>query len=553
MSNENSLYNVSNNLDDVILTVRTNTNKSPEINFNFIYNNYVESETSIDDSVINDKEVFLKNGILKNHRFIRIDFEDLGEDLQTNFSNQSSRIKEILGNLNQENINKNEREYFNKQDNLFQNRKSLILDNKLSDFTNYSKTYDNFSVDFDEEQFNTNDRSSLVSIANDALYTKEFVKKNYVENFNFNNLSNYEKIISNEKIDSLRRDQGDNSFDEGLLFANVKHISNSLNVGDINQYANMNAYFCGVYIEKFIKVEDEYRFLGGLFKELHDKSDQDDFTKIEDKAVRYGSTYRYACYNVYFHTTVSVESRFILNHFLLCSNPYMSNDIVCKEFTKPPEPVSLQINYNKHDKNLILTWESPTNYEGDVKGFQILKRKNINEPYRVVKQLEGHLPSDFYENNENLSINDIIRTPGIIKKSYIDESYNENEICMYTIRAIDAHGMLSNYGEQIGIYYDFLSDNLLSSLMANSGADVLFPNSTLLNKSFFHENISDYVDNLPTVLKPKKISLYFTPDFVYINKDDQDEKIYDSQYQLSFTNLNDFSNNKNNFSIVNFG
>jgi len=547
MSNDNSFYNVSNNIDDIALTIRTNTSKSPEINFNFIYNNYVENETSIDDNIINDREVFQKN------KFIRINFENLGEDLSTNINNQRSFIEQILRNLNQQDINRNEREYFNKQDNLFQNRKSLILDNKLNDFINYSKTYSSFSIDFDEENFNTNDRSRLISVSNDALYSKEFVRKNYVENFNFNNLNDYEKVINSEKINSLRRDLSNNSFNEGLLFANVKHISSSLNIGDINQYANLNAYFCGVYVEKFIKLEDEYRFLTGFFKELHSKDDQNSFTKIEDEAVNYGSVYRYACYNVYFYTTISRESRFILNHFLLCSNPYISNDIICKEYTKPPEPVSLQLDYDKKNKNLILSWESPTNYEGDVKGFQILKRKNINEPYKVVKQLEGHLPSDFYENNENLNINDIIRTPGIVKRSYIDESYNENEICIYTIRAIDAHGMMSNYGEQVGIYYDFLSDNLIRSLMANSGANVLYPNSTLLNKSFFHENVADYIDNLPTVLKPKKISLYLTPDFAYINKDEQNEKVYDSQYQLTFTNLNDFIYNKNNFSIVNFG
>lgn len=80
----------------------------------------------------------------------------------------------------------------------------------------------------------------------------------------------------------------------------------------------------------------------------------------------------------------------------------------------------------------------------------------------------------------------------------------------------------------------------------------MYPNHTLLNKSVFHENIADFVDNLPIIKKPQKFSLYLTPDFVYIKDNETLKKSLDDNYQITLTNLNDFAYKTNKFSIVNF-
>lgn len=536
-------------ISDVIFTQTTSSERNQEVNFKFIYNNYVENETIIEDKFIKDRDVESKN------RFVRIEFENKSEiGFFTNIENLYSEIRQnILLPLEDKEIYESEREFFNKQDDLSPARKSLVLDNKIEDFSKFMNFYSSSDANISEDSFKFFDKSTLISINNKEEYKNKFLSKEYPEVFNYNNLEGYNDIVNSERIQEKRnKEDYIENFKSGELLPNLNHISESINTGDINRYASLNAVYCGIYIEKFIKEENEYKFLCGKFYTRKQEKSNDVVSKIEDEAIKYGKTYRYVCYNTYFYTTVNPESRFILRHYLLCSHPYISNDIMCKEFSRPPCPVSFNAKYDMQNKKMILTWEEPTNYEGDVKGYQILKRYNIEEPFTVVKQLEGHLPTDLFEEKELILPNDIIKTPGNIKKIFFDESFDPNRMCIYTIRSIDAHGMKSDYSDQIGVYYDFLRNKLIVSLVARSGSRVDYPNEKLLNKSIFHENIADFVDNLPVFEKPKKISLYLTPDFVYIKDEETLHKTLGDKYQFTLTNLNDFVYKTNKFSIVNF-
>ena len=111
----------------------------------------------------------------------------------------------------------------------------------------------------------------------------------------------------------------------------------------------------------------------------------------------------------------------------------------------------------------------------------------------------------------------------------------------------------SNYGEQVGVYYDMLRDKLITNLVARSGADVLYPNSTVLNKSLFFEDMTSIIDNLPLASQPKKFRLYITPEFAAITSKDIEEKTLDGEYQFTFMNLNDNIYRSDKFTINNFG
>jgi len=535
-------------IDDVVFSAVDNSYRNQEINFNFIYNNYIENETMVDDNIILNRDVESKN------RFVRIAFENNVEAaLAGSFSEYDNIKKNILYVFNDKDLYESDREFFNKQDDLFPGRKTLVFDNKIEDFSNYNKFYNAVDGNTTEIDFLFNDRSNLLSITHNRNYEDNLLKKDYPENFNFNNTQNYLDLVSSERIENKRKKNNlIESFKTGALLPELNYISESINLGDVNEYANLNAIFCGAYIEKFLLVNDKYEFLCSRFYMRPEIKSNRIVSKIEDEAVKYGSTYRYISYNVYFYTTVNPVNRFVLRHYLLCTHPYMSNDIICKEKNPPPPPVSLTMTYNLQNKVMLLRWEEPTNYEGDVKGYQILKRNSIEEPYKIVKQIEGHLITDLYEPDEVVPAIDIIKKPGKIDKKYFDEDFDENKMCIYTIRSIDAHGMKSDYGEQIGVYYDFLRNKLITSLIAKPGANVSYPNRTLLNKSIFHENIPDFVDNLPIINKPRKISLYLTPDFAYIRSNEILRKTLDDDYQFTLTNLNDFVHKTDKFSIVNF-
>ena len=540
-----------NNISDVILTTEINSIRSQEINFSFIYNNYIENETTFDDNIILDRDVERKN------RFIRIEFENNIE----NFSMHGGKIepdgyKEFLSrNLNllaNKNLSKEEREFFNKLDNLFSNRKSLMLDNKFEEVKNFNEFYSLDQKNISQEEFRYVDFSRRLSLTKNNKYEREFIRKSYPESYNFNNIKDYNFIVDSESIRKERsRESHVEKFKTGDLLPGLNYFSETINIGDIDDYAEKNAIYCGVYIEKYIFEDNKYRYLSAKYYPKDSKTNSI-ITKIEDEAVKYGKTYRYLCYNAYIYTTVRPDNRFMLRHYLLCKHPYISHNILCKEYDAPPEPVCLSLDYDIDRKRMILTWEHPSNYEGDVKGYQILKRYSLEEPYKIVKQLEGHLPTDLYESNEIVPEVDIEKTPGNVRKLYFDYEFDNTKMCIYTIRSIDAHGMFSNYGEQFGVYYDNLRNKLVKSLIAYTGSPVMYPNTTLLNKSIFHENIADFVDNLPIIKKPEKFSLYLTPDFVYIKKDESVRKSLENIYQFTLININDFAYKTNKFSIVNF-
>ena len=534
-------------LKDLAFSMTYDKGQNQEINFSFIYNLYNENETQIPDNVILDT-----NNISKN-KFIRIELENIVDDYDR-FSFTENGPLSFIYDLSDRDLYLSEREFFNKIDNLIPVRSNLTTDYKFNEIKEFFTLHKGSNSDIDEDAVLNLDRSNNLSVLPLDQYVEKFDLKELVESFNYNNILDYEKLINNEKVIEERNNKENfiSKFQTGKLLPGLYPISTSINTGDPNTYANLNAFYCGRYLEKFVLKENSfYEFLCSRFY-INKKGFESD-RSIEDEAIKYGNTYRYVHYNVYLYTTVDPEDRFVLNHYLLCDYPYISNDLVCKEFDNPPEPVALKASYDKLNKKMMLEWQLPTNYEGDVKGFQIFKRFNLNEPFSLIKQLEGHLDTDFYEFEENVISADIIKTPGDVVTYFHDEFFDPNRMCVYTIRSIDAHGMLSNYGEQVGVYYDMLRDKLITNLVARSGADVLYPNSTVLNKSLFFEDMTSIIDNLPLASQPKKFRLYITPEFATITSKDIEEKTLDGEYQFTFMNLNDNIYRSDKFTINNFG
>jgi hypothetical protein len=533
-------------LKDIVFSMTYNSGNSQELNFEFIYNLYQENETNTIDNIILDKSTLRKN------KFIRINLEkESDSNLHNTFLSQDSQIS-FLRDLVNIDLYESERELFNKLDNIVPSRYHLTTDYKNKEIRDFFKIHKSSKSNLDETKISSLDRSNTLSILPIDQYKSNFIRKDLPEEFNHNNIKDYEKIINNEKAVEARKQKNSfvDNFESGELLPSLNYVSKSINTGDFETYSKLNAMYCGSYIEKFVKEDEKYKFLCSKFYIL-DKSNR--INKVEDQAIKYGKTYRYVHYNVYLYTTVDIENRFVLKHYIVCDYPYLSNDIVCRENMIPPEPVGVSASYDKINKKMMLNWQSPTNYQGDVKGYQILKRFSLEEPFKLVKQLEGHLVSDLYEFNENVSEAERVKTPGYVNTKYFDKDFDPNRMCIYAIRSIDAHGMVSNYSEQVGVYYDFLRDDLVTNLVARAGAEASYPNSKVLNKSLFFENITDVIDNLPICSQPKKITLYATPDFVYTTSDEEESKTMSGEYQFTFMNLNSKVFRSDKFTINNFG
>jgi hypothetical protein len=544
------------NVSDVIISIADKfDSRELECKFDFIYNNYDVKETLVDDNIISNRETNFNKD-----RFIRVSLEHPKSTAIAKESDSFMQIFEkFLSYFSDRNLYEEDRNFFNKMDILSPSKISLIHDNKIDDLKNFLKLYSGNNSDFDENDFAGLDRSRKISFEMDMSYEDTYNTKEYIEGFNAENIKSYLELVSNEEVYNARKNKEDSAekFKSGVLLPNLKTISKSINFGDVQDYIDKNALFCGLYVEKFCKKEDKYEFKCAKFIQ-RDAASKGIFNKtLEDEAIRYGETYRYVCHYVYHFMCLNEEDRFMLDHFLLCTEPYISNDVVCKEFDSPPPPTGVSAEYDKLVGKLFLKWRHPTNYENDVKGYQVLKRNSLEEPFVLTHQLEGHLQTDAYELSELVAVDSIFKTPGYIPDYLEDETYDKNKLCIYTVRSIDAHGMLSNYSEQIAVYYDFLRDKLIVDSVATQGSRVDYPNETVRNKSIFFENKVDVVDNLPIVENPKKISVYVTPDYGTVLSGDGDEKVFPQEdnieYQFTFSNLNSLVYRSDKFTVRNFG
>ena len=92
-------------------------------------------------------------------------------------------------------------------------------------------------------------------------------------------------------------------------------------------------------------------------------------------------------------------------------------------------------------------------------------------------------------------------------------SFDKNNVQIYTICSLDAHGYSSNYSTQIAVMYDFYDKKCITDLVSESGAPLHMPNIFIKRKTKFFDNDDYITTNLPFEEKVKKFTLYATPEY----------------------------------------
>lgn len=538
-------------IDNIFSLNSKNSSNDLKVNADFIYNYYEKNETTIRDDIIS-----ISDFSYYKKRFIRLSLENHNENDKKDY-NQDNFIENIE-NLSKTNSLKGEYlEFFNKLDTLSPKRKYIInrLDNdeeklKISSFYNKDK----LSIIPDRVAY-----SYRMSYLRPEEFDVNINQLNSISDFPEPDLvdydQNYDNLIFslNQKEENLEEIKNST---QGSIFNKCKPFEKSVNEISGSMFlSKISGIRCGLLIEKYILNENKYNFLCAKFitsnrnnDELHLKS------SYEDEAVRYGQTYRYVIYNVYLYSELDNSDKCILNKYLICDHPYITKDILCKEEEAPPPPDNLRFRMTKN-KKIFIEWDEPTDYQYDAKGYQILKRNNLEEPFRVIAQLEGHSDDDLYEPEEETEENLIIRTPNKISYEYTDYLYEQGKICIYAIRTIDAHGYFSNYSQQVAVGYDPFEDKIIYDLVCSIGARRNMPNEFMLNKSKFFDNEDKMIDNLPISKNIKNIKLYVTPDFGKISLGDNskiDVIANDDKFKFTIFRLNDLKKYEKQFVIKNF-
>jgi len=100
------------------------------------------------------------------------------------------------------------------------------------------------------------------------------------------------------------------------------------------------------------------------------------------------------------------------------------------------------------------------------------------------------------------------------KLTFVDKTYKEGSTPIYTIAAIDARGLTSNYGAQFSVHYDKYRNILKTKLTSKEGAPKTYPN-IYVNKDTFQDLIkSSGKDRMRIFFDPEYYKVFKTHDLI---------------------------------------
>jgi hypothetical protein len=276
-------------------------------------------------------------------------------------------------------------------------------------------------------------------------------------------------------------------------------------------------------------------------------------TIVKDYHVNYGKDYKYIIYPVFYGVCCKENDYHINNHFLICGKPSIER-IICEEKERPAAPQSLRLKYYDKKDALIVSWSKPENIQNDIKGYHIYRRKSLTEPYQMIGVIDFSVDTDFYtpSNDERISSNIIQRFKKNIMK-FEDKTFSKNEVNIYAVVAFDAHGMFSNYSDQISVLFNNVKKSLMIDLISLKGAPLHLPNLFVLKNTKFFNNYDKIETILPIAKNKTKLTLMVAPDFVsFKNLDSSIESTLKENYIFKVFKLENHSEFVDEIKIKNF-
>jgi len=535
------------NIVDTVISINTDKLHEKRVISSFIYNRYKNNETTINDNIIKNN-IKRNNNDIKN-RFIRLSISRIPGLYDQDLDEYTLDIPELYNIGSFDNLDNSDLTFFNYQENYNHTRKYYITKEtrkSIRETVNYFASGNTNINGLDIENIVTTcSKPNKTSVFNDDTLNINLLNENKFFNNSFFESELPEKVLQSSQKDNIK---------SGFIFNSFKFFKQQINEENVDKFAKKNGVRCGILVKKYKLVGDKYNKIAAKFytKKRGENNLENLVSVIEDEFVQYGETYKYVICDVYLYAYPDTINRFALNYYLLCDNEYETEGIECREFVAPPPPVNLKFHYSEEKRKLKINWDEPTNYQYDAKGYQILKRNSLDEPFTIIAQLDGHSEFDDYRLDEVIDGELITRTEGPVYE-YIDNSYEPGKITIYAIRTIDAHGFISDYSSQIGVLYDPFEEDLILDYVSPKGAERDFPNQKVKKNSIFFKNDINIIENVCIKKNPNRVTLYITPEIGgYKSTVSITNPIVDNEYQFTITKLNNMTIYKEKFSIINF-
>jgi hypothetical protein len=247
-----------------------------------------------------------------------------------------------------------------------------------------------------------------------------------------------------------------------------------------------------------------------------------DTTEFFDTHVLYKQQYVYFIKVVTALQTLgfNAENRVnVLSTFLIGSK-LTRTSVVCEDRTPPEPPTDFFIRWDYGLKKPFLTWNFPIDTRRHIKYFQVFRRKNVGEvrpaqkPFELVRMYDFNdlqnayglyyvappagVPGvfQFIEGEGNIDSSVVINQQALSNQNtysvtcYIDEDFDRESYYIYAVACIDAHGVTSNYTNQIGVKFNKQRNTIDLIDAAGPNAPKPYPN-LYLNKDAFVDTIKN--------------------------------------------------------------
>lgn len=287
-------------------------------------------------------------------------------------------------------------------------------------------------------------------------------------------------------------------------------------------------------------VIDKYEILpGGVYKQLPPIIIENSEGSLAiDSSVKYGQQYCYDIRTIALFNLPAIDADtgdVATIEVLISSKPSTKQYVKIVDNTAPPVPTDINFTWDYERDKLLIHWTFPPNKQRDIKRFQVFRRKNIDNPFELLKEYDfddSAVRSPQRERPDNRVV-ERVTSPVTF---YIDDDFVKSSKYIYTVCCIDAHGLTSCYGAQYELSFDIFKNQLEKRLISHSGAPKPYPNLYLPGSGFV---------DVVRVGGPssKKMSVYFTPQYYQLEDDkNRSHRILatnqtNGYYKLNFINV----------------
>lgn len=205
-----------------------------------------------------------------------------------------------------------------------------------------------------------------------------------------------------------------------------------------------------------------------------------------DLRVKYYSRYQYTIRAVAEFSMPSIveeTGELVVSKFLVASRPSKPQVVFCQELVPPPPPSDVRFTWDWDTDKLFISWTFPPNPQRDVKQFQVFRRRSVDEPFELVKQIDfddSVVPAPYSERPDPRLLE---KLPSA-KLFWIDDEFTRDSDFIYALGTVDAHGMVSAYGPQSRVTYQKYRNRLRVDRLSPGGAPRPYPNMFLLTDAF---------------------------------------------------------------------